>query len=132
MDEQFTIITYENTNFTRKKGDRLLNYIAQYPNGELIIFSTYSESNLKYYGKISNISHNELDILIDSIKHYTWTIELSKGIKTSKDKKWLSLREHLKNQLHNLYPTLSITIDKTPPNIRSHIESIHKKSNKSS
>lgn len=129
MNKQYKIITYENKNFKiGKTGERLLNYILKDPKeNNIIIISTYFKSKLKYYTKLADIPSDKIDILLNLLKQYTWTIESSKGIKTYiKENKPISLRNYLKKELLDLFSEIHITVDTTPYELKSYIESIHK------
>lgn len=128
MNKQYKLLTYENKNFKiGKTGDRLLNYILKDSDENIIIISTYFKSKLKYYTILADIPSDKIDILLNLIKQYTWTIEPSKGIKTYiKENIPTSLRNYLQKELFDLFSEVHITVDATPSELKSYIESIHK------
>ena len=111
------------SNFTiGKKGDRLFNYILQISDKELILLSTYYKSNLKYCAKISTSSIQQTNLLINMLKQFTWTIEITKGIKTYKDGVPLTLRKYLSKEITDIH----ITVEHNPLELKDLIISLHK------
>lgn len=120
------ILTNENLKFKYfETGDKIHNYILlDELHNHIYILSTYTKSKLKYYIRISDFKTEHMDIIINLLKQYTWTI-YKHNISAYKNGQTLNLRKYLRDQ-HIDLNKIKLKTDLTPPQIKLYI---HNKEN---